>query len=428
MSTAEAKQGSGAFFGIPAFWKAQMKDWRTTVVRTSLDRLGYNIIYPYLSLYIIALGASKAQLGIITSIGMLMSGLLGPITGKFIDQQGYKKVYLIGIAFLMAAYFTYAFAQSWVWCILAMMLYYVGAGTAGHCCGTICGNCLKNSDRGKGMLICESLAAGFLGIVGPQIAIFVLVNLVHCDTSAATAHDYHYLFFIPAFLSILAFFVVQKNLSNDRRIAAPRQSYSQVLKEGFGLIRSSRLLQRWVIVAAIGTATQAMILPYIQVFASEVKGASVQTLGTMVTAQAVTSTVCGYFVGAISDKVGRKKVLYVIWPLYWLSLILLMTSKSSATLILAGVLQCFYYFVLTLSAALTLDLVSPEVMGMWLGVERLIGMTISAILAIVAGTVYDTLGPYVLFIGFICLEAFVRMPLLAKMPETLHMNAGEKAE
>ncbi|MBQ7087022.1 MAG: hypothetical protein IJM96_06075, partial [Clostridia bacterium] len=72
--------------GIPGFWKAQNKDWKITVFRTSIERLGYQIIYPYLSLYIIALGATKSQLGTITSLGMLMSGLLGPYIGKYIDK------------------------------------------------------------------------------------------------------------------------------------------------------------------------------------------------------------------------------------------------------------------------------------------------------------------------------------------------------
>ena len=63
---------------IPAFWKAQQHDWKVTVVRTSMERLGYQMIYPYLSIYIIALGAQKTQLGIITSLGMILAGLLGP--------------------------------------------------------------------------------------------------------------------------------------------------------------------------------------------------------------------------------------------------------------------------------------------------------------------------------------------------------------
>ena len=76
---------------IPNFWKNQASDWKITVLRTSLERLGYQIILPYLSIYIIALGATKTQLGTITSLGMLMSGLLAPFAGGFIDRNGPKK-------------------------------------------------------------------------------------------------------------------------------------------------------------------------------------------------------------------------------------------------------------------------------------------------------------------------------------------------
>ena len=57
---------------IPAFWKAQQKDWRVTVVRTSLERLGYKMILPYLTLYIILLGATKTQYGLVNSFGIIV--------------------------------------------------------------------------------------------------------------------------------------------------------------------------------------------------------------------------------------------------------------------------------------------------------------------------------------------------------------------
>lgn len=407
------------FFGIPSFWMAQQKDWRTTVIRTSLSRLAYQIIYPYLSLYIVALGAQKTELGTVMAIGLLISALLGPVTGGWIARQGTKKVYLVGIAFVFAAYMTYALAGTWQVCIAAMILYYIGIGTASHVCGTICGSCLRNCDRAKGMLICESLAAGLLGIIGPQIAILILVDFVHCNPDAATAHDYHYLFFVAAAITVIQFFVVMIRLSNTRFRSANAEKVS-VLKEGGELLRSNKQLKKWIIVSAIGTATQGMVMPYIQVFAGEVKMASVATLGTMVTAQAVTSMILGYFVGGIADRVGRKKVLCVIWPLYWISLILLMTAKSSWMLILSGILQGFYNISLTLTATMSFELVSAKNMSTWLGITRLTGNLLSAILAVVGGAIYDTVGPFVLFTSFILLEACVKLPLMLSVPETLH--------
>ena len=41
-----------------SFIGRQSRDWRVTVARTSLDRLVYQMVFPYLSIYIVALGAS----------------------------------------------------------------------------------------------------------------------------------------------------------------------------------------------------------------------------------------------------------------------------------------------------------------------------------------------------------------------------------
>ncbi len=37
-----------------SFVKRQEKDWKITVARTSMDRLAYQMVFPYLSVYIVA--------------------------------------------------------------------------------------------------------------------------------------------------------------------------------------------------------------------------------------------------------------------------------------------------------------------------------------------------------------------------------------
>ncbi|MCX5839517.1 MAG: MFS transporter [Deltaproteobacteria bacterium] len=71
-----------------SFLKRQHRDWKITVLRSSLDRLAYQMVFPYLSIYIVALGATGTQLGIVNSIGMVIAGLCGPFTGWFIDRIG----------------------------------------------------------------------------------------------------------------------------------------------------------------------------------------------------------------------------------------------------------------------------------------------------------------------------------------------------
>lgn len=406
--------------GIPRFWKAQRKDWKVTVLRTSMERLGYQIIYPYLSLYIIALGASKSQLGTITSLGMLMSGLLGPYIGRFIDRNGAKKIYMFGIIMLLTSYLLYAGAPTWHLCVLAMIVYYFGQGIAGQSCATICGNCLKTCDRARGMLVCESLAAGLLGMVGPMIAVFLLTNVIGANPEAATANELRVLFFVSAFFTLLSLIIVAKKLGNEKWSA--RSSGKSALRDGLEILRTNVNARKWVVIGAVANLPTAMVLPYVQVFAGEIKGASVAVLGYMVTGSALVSTLLGYPVGALADRFGRKKVLFVTIPLFWLSNILLIIPPSPATLILAGMLQGFYHITAPLAGAVQRELVSQDVMGVWIGTTKLTNAIVSAIMAIVAGMLYDYVGPQWCFIIFIALDACIRMPLLASIPETLHKN------
>jgi MFS family permease len=89
------------------FLERQQRDWKITVIRTSLERLAYQAVFPYLSIYIIALGASVTQLGLVNSIGMIVAGIAGPLTGWFIDRTGPKNLYLLGIGLLAISYLTY---------------------------------------------------------------------------------------------------------------------------------------------------------------------------------------------------------------------------------------------------------------------------------------------------------------------------------
>ncbi len=90
--------------GALSFIRRQPRDWRVTVARTSIDKLVYQMIFPYLSIYIVALGATATQLGAKSSAGMAAAAALGPSTGWLIDRLGAKRVYLSGISLLAASY------------------------------------------------------------------------------------------------------------------------------------------------------------------------------------------------------------------------------------------------------------------------------------------------------------------------------------
>ena len=270
-----------------AFLKRQQRDWKVTVLRTSLDKLAYQMVFPYLSIYIVALGATGTQLGIVNSIGMIIAGFCGPFTGWLIDRIGPKKIYLIGIGFMAISYLTYGLAQNWEITIIAMVGYWLGFSTSIHSCATICGNCLVNRDRATGMLICETVAAGLLGMAGPMLATW-LVSLsggVNCRRHTAPVlfrpdrHDRH----------------LRRRPDAACRIGkwAPKGAARPHLLKGYlrGASEAARHLKKWLVIAAISQLPLGMVFPFTQVFAHSIKGANEFILGAMVTGSALASIV-----------------------------------------------------------------------------------------------------------------------------------------
>ena len=404
-----------------SFLKRQERDWKVTVIRTSLDKLAYQMVFPYLSIYIVALGASGTELGFVNSIGMVIAGFFSPFTGWLIDRIGPKRIYLFGIGFMGISYLAYALAQHWSITIVAMVAYWLGFSTSTHSCATICGNCLVNRDRATGMLICETAAAGLLGMAGPMLATW-MVSL----SGGVNVGGIRPLFFAGLIVTVGTFFIVLTQLS-DRRWTPKGGSHPELWKGITEVLGSGGHLKRWLVIAAVSHLPLGMVFPFTQVFAHSIKGANEFVLGAMVTGSALASIILAIPLGRLADRIGRKRVLYVTIPLFWLSSLLLIWAPSPVFLIIAGALQGFYFIGVTVVAAIERELVPSEYMGRWVGVNRFFKMVLGAGMALLAGLIWDRIGPMYIFIIFVGIDALIRMPLLIGMPETLHGHVGSKA-
>lgn len=171
----------------------------------------------------------------------------------------------------------------------------------------------------------------------------------------------------------------------------------------------------------------AMVIPYIQLFAAEYKAANAESLAAITAATALTSVLCGYVLGILSDRYGRKKILLPTVVLYIVGLVVLMIAPvgKSAPLLFVGLMAGFQEISVTLAGSVQNELVPRSVMGRWQGVVRFFSSLWSAALAAVAGFIYETLGGQWVFIIYIACEIVIRIPLLISLPETLNYQVDE---
>jgi MFS family permease len=157
----------------------------------------------------------------------------------------------------------------------------------------------------------------------------------------------------------------------------------------------------------------------VQLYAHEIKGADQVLLGVMATATVVARLVSGIPVGWLADRIGRKRVIYMLTPLWYASNLLLVLAPGPVTLVLSAILLAFYNIASGATNAMTLEVVSLEQQGRWGGLLGFFAGLVAIPAPILGGLIWRELGPMYVFLIPIVLDLLLRIPLLASVPETL---------
>jgi MFS family permease len=383
-----------------------------SAARSNITIFLYRMVLPYLAIYTMALGATGTELGIVNSAGMGVAAISGFLGGGIIDRIGVKKIYLVGIVMLAASYLIYGLANSWPILIVAMMAYWLGNNTAFLSCGVVCANCLKSEERATGMSICETLSMGILGLAAPMVGASLVTAF-----GGVNVQGIRPLFFVCVVGIAITFLLVLTQLSNRNWRITGRVDPN--FFQGFAQVFSERHnLKRMLIIASLTGMEMGMVTPYIQPYANQFKGADQFVLGAMVTAGALVPLLLGIPLGRLSDKIGRKKVIYMTALPVVASYIMLIYAPNSIFLIMSGALQGFFVITGVITTAMARELVPPEHMGRWSGILGLGRMGLAAIMTYASGLIWDHVGPQYVF-WFITVFYVIRLPLLIGMPETV---------
>jgi MFS family permease len=139
----------------------------------------------------------------------------------------------------------------------------------------------------------------------------------------------------------------------------------------------------------------------------------------MATATVVARLVFGIPIGRLADKIGRKRVIYLLTPLWYASNLLLAFSTGPITLILYAALQTFYTISSGVTSAMTMELVPVEQQGRWSGLLGLFAGLVTIPAPMIGGLIWRELGPVYVFLIPIALDLLLRVPLLSTVTETL---------
>jgi MFS family permease len=360
------------------------------------------------------LGATSLELGTINSIGNGISALISTPIGWLMDRYGLKRLYLLGMVLMAGSALVYALAAGWQAIIAAIILFSISTRFIGTGCSVICADSVKNKDRVTAQNICVTTAS-LLAMLAPLVAARLVTIFGGLNVEGIRP------LYVIRFVGYLFVFLFLAAQIRDLKSATEAETDNSLgfvndFKQLFG---GRGPLKRWLIIASLTWFPMAMTAPFLQLFAHQAKEADQYLLGVMATATVLTQVVFGIPLGRLADKIGRKKVIYLLAPLWYASNLLLVYSFNSFTLILAGALQTFYFVSSGVTNAMTLELVPVKQMGKWSGLVGLFRGLVTIPAPILGGLIWEHLSPVYVFLIPIGVDFLLKLPLLATIPETL---------
>lgn len=395
------------------FLARQERPFRVNLIRVSVQNFFASLTQQYQSIFIIGLGATPFQLGILNSAGGLAGAAVAAPTGWLADRRGIRAVMLLGMIPMILGALLFALAPDWTVAVPAMVVATLALRAEMTACPMVCGSCLKSEERAVGMQFCDTLSA-VPRLVSPIIGAAIVTSFGGMSVEGIRPLYYVQVAgFLFVLLIILRMFVSPKRVGDP-----PASSFARGMREVF---EQGPVVKRWIVYTCLSTVPMFVNPTYIPLYAAEAKTADQSVLGGMAAASMIVPLVLSLPAGHWSDMVGRKKVIYATALLHCSSLVLLVLAPDTTTLLVSALLQGFFMLGAVTQGAMSAELVPTYLLGRWyglLGVFRgLVGVAAPAI----GGLIWDSIGPAHVFV-FLIVNELVKMLLLTGVPETLKIR------
>jgi len=273
------------------------------VWRTSID-----MIWPFLSLYVVELGGSYETVGFIMATASLAGVILYPLGGYIADYQG--RIKLIGYMTLAygMAFLIPAFTGTWQWLAVGMFLqnlvmFYFPARQA------LMADSLPPSQRGVGFAAMDAIPGAF-GIATPVLGAWLIGVL-----GMGTAMRGLYLsgFFIAVTIAVFRLRFLKETLTDPRTIDASPKGVLRLIAESYrssihvlknvpkGLWTLSLLVTSSVFFVSVASS-------FWIIRATQVIGLSIQQWAVIMLLSGLVSVSLGIPVGRLIDRLSKRRI------------------------------------------------------------------------------------------------------------------------
>ena len=355
--------------------------WALGLVSLFMD-LSSEMIHALLPLYLVGvLGASTLTVGFIEGIAEATASVTKIFSGALSDYLGRRKLLAV-LGYGLAAFTKPVFplASGIAWLTAARFVDRVGKGIRGAPRDALVADLTPANLRGSAYGLRQSLDT-IGAVLGPLLAIVFM---------AALANDFTAVFWIavvPAFVSlaIIVFVVREPDLPpGSRKIQSP-----------FSRAELGRLSTAyWLVVGVSAVFTLARFSEAFLLLRAQSVGLQLTLVPIVMVVMNVVYTFSAWPAGALSDRVDRYLVVAAGFAVLILA-DLVLALGDGVVAVLIGVALWGLHMGLTqgLLAALVADTAPPELRGTAFGMFNLLSGIALLLASIIAGGLWDVIGP-----------------------------------
>ena len=315
--------------------------------------LNFTLIQPIYSLYLTQKGITVIQLGVLLSVQNFIPLVLRiPLSG-LIERLGRIRTMIISLIISGLGTLLFIPAQSYTKLILVVLFNSISASSFNQTAMSTVSDAAPQNRQGDAM----GRYLTFLGLgmlLGPAICSWLVDSL-----------GYTGLFWIAGVIPVIGIallvFMAPQNIRERIKTETPSISTSESLK----MIMRNRNVLLLSYCRASFSASQSIFLALFSIYAANQLDFSDSNIALLFTIRGFTNTLSRYPAGSISDKIGRKPLMYAAYAILVISFVMMAYTWSFTLLAVSMVLYglCWGTRAVAEWAFLT-DLVEPEVKTM----------------------------------------------------------------
>ncbi len=287
-----------------------------------LANIAGQMAYSMLSLYLVDLGASVGQVGLVFTVASLIPMALQILGGWLSDTIGRLRVIALGSAISVFGYLLFFVSPSWEWVMLGLCIEYVSNSVVGPSFSAYIAEQSAEAERGRVFGLTKSIYMT-VTVIGPALAGFLAFRFGFRPMMLVAFVFYALATAMRVWMGTAERFAPKKDAEKPS-LAGLKTQVAAI----FTLLFAGGVLTWIWVTDAIGDTAFNLIGQLYPIYLSDIGKLNVQQIGLVNSAWGVAVILASFLAGWLSDRLNERAVIAGGFLIEALGMLLLLRAES----------------------------------------------------------------------------------------------------